>query len=134
MHKDVASGELLGYDLLADACAIGTAETPAAPITGLIFPPESTFRSCPKSTPPAVLKINAISPNAIILRVATVRNDSVLIVAPTDMPRNIVVALSTSFWAAREALGASAFTEQVSEHQHPDKGHRGGKDQSARDG
>ena len=46
--------------------------------------------------------MNAISPSAMILIVATVRKDSALIVAPTDMPRNIVVALSTSFWAASE--------------------------------
>ena len=67
---------------------------------GLILPFVNTFITWPKITPPAVLNINAISPRTIILIVSSLRKESALIVAPTEMPRKIVVAFRTSFCAA----------------------------------
>ena len=42
--------------------AIGTADTPAEPISGLIWPPERMFISLASSTPPAVPKLKAMTP------------------------------------------------------------------------
>ena len=55
----------------------------------------------PKITPPTVLKTNATSPRQIILIVAAVRKVAAFMVAPTEMPRKMVVALRISFCAAR---------------------------------
>ena len=69
--------------------AIGTAETPAEPIRGLILPPVRWQRSLPKSTPAAVATAKAISPSPTILRVSNLRNASAEVVAPTEVPRRI---------------------------------------------
>ena len=78
---------------------MGTADTPAAPIIGLILPPLSPFRICPNQQPPAVLAMKAISPRTMILIVPRVRNLSASIVAPTVSDRKIVVVFMIAFWA-----------------------------------
>ena len=64
--------------------AIGTADTPAEPINGLIFPPVILQRSFPKRTPPMVPKQNATRPRTTILTVVAFKNASALVVAPTE--------------------------------------------------
>ena len=46
--------------------AIGTAETPAAPIIGFTFPLVNLYIIFPNSTPPTVPKENAINPRIMI--------------------------------------------------------------------
>ena len=46
--------------------AIGTADTPAEPISGLIFPFVTTHRILPKITPAAVPNANATRPSTTI--------------------------------------------------------------------
>ena len=77
--------------------AIGTADTPAEPISGLILPPESLFISFASSTPPAVPMPNATMPIAMISSVRTVRKVEAVAVAPTVMPRKIVTIFISSF-------------------------------------
>ena len=81
----------------AEAGAIGTADTPAEPISGLILPPESLFISFASSTPPAVPMPNATMPIAMISSVRTVRKVEAVAVAPTVMPRKIVTIFISSF-------------------------------------
>ena len=86
---------------------MGTALTPALPIRGLILPPESLHIILPKSTPPAVLTLNATSPRQMIRIVLGVRNVSAVAVAPTVTPRNIVIIFISSFCAAFEILSTT---------------------------
>ena len=74
---------------------MGTADTPAAPMQGLILlsPFRKRFNSFANKTPPAVLKQNATRPNARIASVSPFRNFSPSIVAPTMSPRKIVTML-----------------------------------------
>ena len=64
------SKKLLGSSLNPSLCttraAIGTAETPAAPIIGLTLPLVITHMSLPPRTPKAVAKAKAIIPKAKI--------------------------------------------------------------------
>ncbi len=78
---------------------MGTADTPAAPIKGLVLPPEKRISSLPKSTPAAVPKANARTPKTKIMIVLVVRKVSALAVAPTVTPRKMVTMLISSFWA-----------------------------------
>ena len=48
--------------LLATRAAMGTAETPAAPMRGLILPLESQYMSRPMRSPPTVAKAKAVFP------------------------------------------------------------------------
>ena len=77
------------HTFCATLAAIGTADTPAAPISGFIFPPDSLFINFPNRTPEAVPMANANSPNPIILNVFVVRKVSAFAVAPTVTPKNI---------------------------------------------
>ena len=95
--------------------AIGTADTPAEPISGLIFPPVILQRSLPKSTPPMVPKINAVRPRATILMVVTFKNASALVVAPTEVPSRI----TTIYIRALLAVSASCFTTPLSRNRLP---------------
>ena len=79
--------------------SMGTADTPAEPIRGLILPPERTHISLPNSTPQAVAKQNAVRPRKMILMVSTLRNLSYTAVAPTEMPRKVVTIFIRAFWA-----------------------------------
>jgi hypothetical protein len=80
--------------------AIGTAETPAEPIRGLIFPFVTLQRSLPNKVPAAVPHINATSPRITILIVLQFKNASALVEAPTDVPRRI----TTMYIIALEAV------------------------------
>ena len=86
--------------------AIGTAETPAEPISGLIFPPDSLHITCPSMTPPKVPKAKAARPSTTIFKVATLRKFSALVEAPTDVPRRI----TTIYIRALEAVSVSCLT------------------------
>ena len=82
--------------------AIGTAETPAEPISGLMVPPERMFISLASSTPPAVPQPKATTPSTTMYRVWGVRKDEPVVVAPTVRPRKMVTMLHSSFWAVLE--------------------------------
>ena len=77
--------------------AIGTAETPAEPMRGLIFPPESLYMSLPTRRPPIVEKQKAVSPRATILIVSSERKREAAVVAPTEMPRKTVTMFIRAF-------------------------------------
>ncbi len=62
-----------GFSFCPTTCetlaAIGTAETPAEPISGLIVPPDNLFIRRASNTPDAVPIANAITPSTIIVNV-----------------------------------------------------------------
>ena len=79
--------------------AIGTAETPAEPISGLIFSLRKRFMNLASSTPPALPQPKAKMPIAMILMVCQVRKVLAVAVAPTQTPRKMVTMFISSFWA-----------------------------------
>ena len=79
--------------------AMGTADTPAAPIIGFTFPRVITYISLPSSVPAAVPTTKAARPRPMIMMVLIVRNSSADILEPTATPRKIVTMLISSFWA-----------------------------------
>jgi len=93
--------------LLATRAAIGTADTPAAPISGLILPPLAQHISLPISSPAAVPTEKAIAPSARMPSVSRLRNDVADSLEPTASPRKIVTALMMSFWAERLSLSTT---------------------------
>ena len=84
--------------------AIGTADTPAEPISGLILPWVALHSTFPNRTPPAVPNTNAIRPRATIFKVLTFKNNY-------DVHHGIGSCLLELFYNA-------ALTEQVTKHQH----------------
>ncbi|SAW73348.1 Uncharacterised protein [Klebsiella pneumoniae] len=74
--------------------AIGTADTPAEPISGLILCRLNTFISFAISTPAAVPTQKAITPSTRIPSVCGCRNLSATSLAPTDSPRKMVMLIS----------------------------------------
>ena len=91
--------------------AIGTADTPAEPISGLTLPCVTRHIILPNNTPAAVPNANAISPNATIFNVSRLRNASALVVAPTDVPRIITTMYIRSCLC--QLLNNSTFLEKV---------------------
>ena len=83
--------------------AIGTADTPAEPMSGLILPWVALHIILPNRTPAAVPNAKAIRPNATIFKVSQFRNASALVVAPTEVPRRI----TTIYIMALEAVSVS---------------------------
>ena len=69
--------------------AIGTADTPAEPMSGFTLPPVSLHINLPNRVPAAVPNAKATRPNATIFNVSTFKNASALVVAPTDVPSKI---------------------------------------------
>ena len=92
------------WDILA---AIGTADTPAEPISGLILPLESLLISFPIRSPPAVPNANANTPIRIINKVLVFKNTSAVALLPTITPSNIVMILISSFLAVLVSLGTT---------------------------
>ncbi|VUS52460.1 hypothetical protein SB6411_05855 [Klebsiella spallanzanii] len=82
------------FDTLA---AIGTAETPAEPISGLIGFLLNLLSSFAISTPAAVPIPNAITPSTRMPSVCGCRNLSATSFAPTDNPRKMVTILISPF-------------------------------------
>ena len=83
--------------------AIGTADTPAEPINGLILPFVILHNSLPNNTPAAVPNMNATKPKNTIFNVVTFKNASALVDAPTDVPSKI----TTMYINALEAVSVS---------------------------
>ena len=87
------SRKLVGLAFWPSTCdtraAIGTADTPADPMSGFIGVFDRTFISLAISTPPAVPKQNASTPRITILIVAQVRNVVPVAEAPTHVPSRI---------------------------------------------
>ena len=81
---------------------MGTAETPAEPIRGLMGSLLNLFIIFATITPPAVPKAKAQTPISSMPRVLPVRKVSAVAVAPTEMPRNMVTIFISSFWAVLE--------------------------------
>ena len=75
---------------------MGTAETPAEPMRGLIFSFRKRFMILASSTPPAVPKPKATTPIARICRVCTLRKVVAVAVAPTETPRKITTMFISS--------------------------------------
>ena len=80
---------------------MGKAEIPAAPINGLIFPPDiSSSSAWPGRSPMAVSKQMATNPNANTMRVWVFRKTGPAIVTPMEIPRSRVTTLAISFCKA----------------------------------
>ena len=77
--------------------AIGTADTPAEPISGLIFSLLKRFIIFAKITPDAEPNENATIPNVRMPRVFQLRKASAVAVAPTEIPRKMVTMFINSF-------------------------------------
>ena len=86
--------------------AIGTADTPAEPISGFTFPPVTLHISLPNNTPAAVPNANATSPSTTILIVSQFKNASALVVAPTEVPSRITTIYINAF----DAVSVSCLT------------------------
>ena len=86
---------------LTTRAAIGTAETPAAPISGLILPRVAQHMSLPMRTPAAVPIEKATAPRARMPSVSRFRNCSEASFEPTASPSRIVTMFMSSFCAAR---------------------------------
>ena len=82
--------------------AIGTADTPAEPMSGLILPPESLYISLPSSSPPTVANSKAMSPSTTMKMVCQVRKRSKRAVAPTEVERKMVTMFIMAFCAVSE--------------------------------
>ena len=78
---------ILKPTLFATRAAIGTADTPAAPIKGLIGDLLNLFITLAINTPQAVPIQNAIAPNAKIPNVSALRKASALNFEPTASPQ-----------------------------------------------
>ena len=74
--------------------AMGTAETPAEPMSGLTLPLVAQHMTLPSSTPPTVLIAKATRPMTTIVSVWVLRKISAVAVAPTDQPRHYRSTLS----------------------------------------
>ena len=84
--------------MFATLAAIGTADTPAAPISGLILSLTNRFIILAMITPAAVPIPNAIMPKAKIPKVSAVKNFSATNFEPTLKPRTIVTIFMSEFW------------------------------------
>ena len=78
---------------------MGTADTPAEPMRGLILPPDTLYMILPINRPPMVENMKAITPSTTIIRVWRDRNRAATVVAPTLMPKNRVTMFIRAFWA-----------------------------------
>ena len=78
------------FEIRAD---IGTAETPALPMSGLIFLPfgRNRLNTLTKSTPDIEAMINAIAPRKKIFSVSKVKNSEACVDAPTVRPSSITM-------------------------------------------
>ena len=86
---------------------MGTADTPALPISGLTFPCEIKHNSLPINRPPIVPIINAIKPSATIFNVFKSRNDVPTAIDPTLIPRNIVIPFISPLLAVCDSLSVT---------------------------
>ena len=77
--------------------AIGTAETPAEPINGLIGVLDNRFINLAINTPVAVPTQKAAIPRNKIPSVSQFRNFFALIFEPTPRPKKIVTTLISAF-------------------------------------
>ena len=84
--------------------AIGTAETPAEPIKGLMLTSMSLFMSLARRTPDAVPMANAATPRVRIAKVSIFKNCSAVAVAPTVTPKKIVIMLMSAFLAVSSSI------------------------------
>ena len=89
--------------------AIGTADTPAEPISGLIFPCVTTFRSWPSQTPPAVPKMNAIRPRTTIFSVITLLWISPLLIVLLNSFKRKAFIFKNPFSVSRYSLISDGF-------------------------
>ena len=82
---------------------MGTADTPAAPIKGLIGIDESRFINFASKTPDAVPMAKAITPRIRIPTVSRFKNWVASNLLPTPRPRKIVTALMSAFCMVSES-------------------------------
>ena len=74
-----------------------TAETPAEPINGLILFLVNKFINFASNTPPALPMLKAKIPMTKIANVWKFKNAVAVVVAPTEIPKNIVQIFINSF-------------------------------------
>ncbi len=85
----------------------GTAETPAAPTSGLIFSVRNKFMNLANNTPPAVAMANDNAPSPKICSDWERKNVSACVLAPTEKPSKIV---TMSIIAVRAVLASRSVT------------------------
>ena len=105
-------GSLSRATLFETRAAIGTAETPAEPMSGLTFSFETRLRILAMITPAAVPTQKAHSPSARMPSVVPERNFSHASFEPTDKPSMIVTILMSAFdivSAMRATEGPTSF-------------------------
>ena len=93
--------------MFATRAAIGTAETPAAPINGLILFFENKFIIFANITPEAVPNTNATRPISKIPNDESCINLSADICIPTPKPKNIVTMFNNSFCIVLDNLSTT---------------------------
>ena len=81
---------------------MGTAETPAAPIRGLILPFVTIYSTLPISTPPAVEQMQAVRPSTTISSVLSWMKSCPFAVAPTHTPSMMVTMFISAFCAVSD--------------------------------
>ncbi len=86
---------------------MGTAETPAAPITGFTFPFEIQYMSFPRRTPPAVAKMKATQPSTKIIMVSHSKKAAAVRVEPTVMPSMMTTVFIRAFCAVSDSLSTT---------------------------
>ena len=116
--------------------AIGTADTPAEPISGLILPPDKLAHQLTKQNAACGTERECNQTQSNDLQMYLIfRNASALVVAPTEVPSRI----TTMYISALEAVSVSclyhaALTEQVTKHQHTNQRSCGRQKQADNDG
>ena len=104
--------------MLTTRAAIGTALTPAAPISGLIGSRLIRFINFASSTPDAVPMAKATSPRARMPSVSALRNSSAAELAPhreSEQDRHDVDEFVSR--GARQAIRDATLAQQIAEHQ-----------------
>ena len=85
--------------------AIGTAETPAAPLHGFTLPFVNLYISLPIRTPAAVPIEKAKRPRTMIFMVVSDKNYSPFALAPTVTPKSMVTMYIMAFCSVSVSFG-----------------------------
>ena len=131
------SRKLWGLDssptLLDTRAAMGTAETPAEPINGLIGCLLMRLSSLAISTPQAVPMAKATMPSPRMPRVSTARKRSAISLEPTDSPRKMVTMLIRAFCAVSESRSTTPHSRiRLPKQNIPSSGAASGRNNTTR--
>lgn len=95
MHEEEVAGIFSLTNLLRYTAAIGTADTPAEPMSGLTLPPVALYIILPKSTPNAVPIQNARRPENDNLDCVKSKEVLTGAVAPTVYQEIVIIFISS---------------------------------------